>query len=298
MSQYVDIKSISALHHLYGIARPAHPLITRIDLQQVHRHKLEPDTLYRLGFYTIFYKHLKGTLPYGKSRYDFEEGTLMFTAPNQVVAPTLDSPAVEGWGLCFHPDLLNRTHLGRTINSYSFFQYESNEGLHLSDEEKMILTDCINTIHREYSRPVDKHTEPLIINQLDSLLTYCDRFYDRQFITRAKVNKDIVQRFEALLTNYFSQDLTEAGLPDVKYFASRVNLSPNYLSDVLHRYTGKTTQEHIHLKLIETAKSLLWSTEKPISEIAYELGFAHPSHFTKLFKIKTGQTPLAYRQAS
>lgn len=297
-SQYVAIDSIVALHQLYGLASPQHPLISFIDLQRVSRKNLLPDTLYRLGFYTIYYKQTRGTLPYGKSHYDFDEGTLLFTAPHQVVAPVLDGPAPEGWGVFFHPDLLNRTPLGRQINAYSFFQYEANEALHLSEEENQIITACAKTIQREYSQHIDKHTNTLILSNLELLLNYSNRFYDRQFYTRAGVSKDLVQRFETLLNDYFAQDLTETGLPDVKYFAGKLHLSPNYLADVLARYTGKTTQEHIHLKLVDSAKSRLWGSEKSISEIAYELGFEHPSHFTKVFKAKTGQTPLAFRNAS
>jgi AraC-like DNA-binding protein len=205
----------------------------------------------------------------------------------------------EGWGLFFHPDLINGTSFAKKINEYSFFNYEANEALHISDDEKMILKDCVEKIEKEYSQNIDKHTQGLIVSNIELLLNYCDRFYDRQFLTRNKVNKDIVQRFEHLLNDYFAQDeLINAGLPDVKFFASHLNLSPNYLSDLLNRFTGKTTQEHIHLKLVDTAKSLLWSTEKSISEIAYELGFEYPSHFTKVFKTKTGLTPQQYRSAN
>ena len=205
----------------------------------------------------------------------------------------------EGWGLFFHPDLINGTSLGRKINEYLFFNYEANEALHISDDEKLILKDCIEKIEREYSQNIDKHTQGLIVSNIELLLNYCDRFYDRQFFTRSKVNKDIVQRFEHLLNDYFAQEqLIDAGLPDVKFFAAQLNLSPNYLSDLLNRYTGKTTQEHIHLKLVDTAKSLLWGAGKSISEIAYELGFEYPSHFTKVFKTKTGLTPQQYRNTN
>ena len=220
----------------------------------------------------------------------------MFTAPYQVVSPSPDTQIEEGWGLIFHPDLLNNSALGDKINSYSFFHYDVNEALHISEDEKLILSDCVEKIKKEYAQNIDKHTQVLIQNTIELLLNYCDRFYDRQFITRAKVNKDIVQQFEKALKDYFkNESLSELGLPEVKYFASALNLSTNYLSDLLKRYTGKSTQEHIHLQMTEKAKNLLWSSDKPISEIAYQLGFEHPSHFTKIFKMKTGKSPREYR---
>jgi len=235
-------------------------------------------------------------MKYGKGYYDFNEGSLMFTAPGQVIAPGPDVVVDEGWALFFHPDLIHGTDLGRKIHQYSFFNYETNEALHISEEEKLIIKDCVANIQREYSQNIDKHSQGLIVSNIELLLNYCARFYDRQFYTRAKVNSDVVQQFEKLLKDYFSQDtLIEMGLPNVKYFASKLNLSPNYLSDLLNKFTGKTTQEHIHLELIDKAKTLLWGTNNSISEIAYGLGFEHPSHFTKIFKTKTGKSPSEYR---
>ena len=299
-NKLVEIKSISDLYEFYGYAKPQHPLIAVIDLTKTDRsYRFNDETLYSLNFYTLFFKTFKGVLKYGKSHYDFDEGSLMFTAPYQVISASSDVQFKEGWGLFFHPDLLNRTELGRKIDNYSFFHYNSNEALHISEEEKKVTKDCLENIEREYSHNIDKHSQGLLVSNIELLLNYCNRFYDRQFFTRAKVNNDIVQRFETLLKEYFAQEtLIELGLPDVKYFASRLNLSPNYLSDLLNKYTGKTTQEHIHLKLTDKAKSLLWSTEKSISEIAYELGFEHPSHFTKIFKAKAGQTPKEYRNTN
>lgn len=296
-NQYVDIESISDLHGFYGYSKPKHPLITLIDLTQINIDNRPKDgTRYRLGFYSIFFKTGRGVLKYGKSHYDFDEGSLMFTAPYQVISPAVDLSLEEGWGLFFHPDILNRNELGSRISAYSFFQYASNEALHISDEEKEQIKGCLENIKREYSQNIDKHTLQLILSNIELLLNYCSRFYDRQFFTRAKVNNDIVQRFEKSLKEYFGQDtLIKVGLPDVKYFAAKLNLSANYLSDLLNKYTGKTTQEHIHLQLIDKAKSLLWGSEMSISEIAYELGFEHPSHFTKLFKSKIGQAPKVFR---
>lgn len=296
-NRYVDINTISELHAFYGCGKPQHPLITVIDLLAVNREHIPTDgSFYRLGCYSIFCKQFKGLLKYGRSHYDFSEGSLMFTAPHQVTATSRDIQIEEGWGLFFHPDLINNSPLGRKINDYSFFHYDVNEALHLSEEEKRTIGECVNNIKKEYAQNIDKHTQGLIQSNLELLLNYCNRFYDRQFFTRAHISNDTVERFEHLLKDYFSQDsLIEAGLPDVKYFATRLHLSPNYLSDLLNKYTGKTTQEHIHLQLVDRAKTLLWSSDKPISEIAYDLGFEHPSHFTKIFRNKTGQSPKAFR---
>ncbi|MDJ1466780.1 helix-turn-helix domain-containing protein [Xanthocytophaga flava] len=294
---YIDIESIAVVHRFYNCGTLQHPLITVIDLTETKPDRPKEEVYYRTAFYTVMCKRFEGTMKYGRSYYDFEEGSLMFTAPNQVIASSPDIQVSEGWGLFFHPALLVGTELGKKIHEYSFFQYDTNEALHISAEEKTILLDCLNKIKREYSQNMDKHTKSLIIDNLQVMLTYCNRFYDRQFFTREYVNHDIVQKFERMLIDYFAQEtLVEAGLPDVKYFASQLNLSPNYLSDLLNRFTGKTTQEHIHLQLVDRAKTLLWGTEKTISEIAYNLGFEHPSHFTKLFKSKIGISPKEYRQ--
>jgi AraC-like DNA-binding protein len=203
---------------------------------------------------------------------------------------------LEGWALFFHPDLLHAFPLGHKIHEYNFFHYEVNEALHVSDEEKHILLDVLAKIERECGQNFDRHTQGLILDNLQLLLNYCSRFYDRQFLTRAKPNADIVQRFERLLHDYFSRDsLIDAGLPDVKYFATELSLSPSYLSDLLTKHTGKTALEYIHLQMIDKAKSLLCGTAQSVSEIAYALGFEHPSHFTKIFKSKTGLSPRAFR---
>lgn len=293
---YIDIASISDLHDFAGYPSPKHPLISLIDNEAFYEHCPRDLAFFRFGFYTISCKRFKGVLKYGKGHYDFSEGSLMFTAPGQVISSSPDGQVEEGWALFFHPDLINTAELGKKIHQYSFFSYDVNEALHISEEEKRTIKDCVNKIEKEYSQNIDKHTLNLIVSNIELLLSYCDRFYDRQFYTRSKVNSDVVQQFEKLLNDYFAQDtLIETGLPNVKYFASRLNLSPNYLSDLLNRFTGKTTQEHIHLQLIGKAKSLLWGTDNSISEIAYELGFEHPSHFTKIFKTKTGKSPTAFR---
>jgi len=294
--KYIDILSISELHEFYRYGKPRHPLITIIDLGKAQPVRPAEEVYYRTAFYLIMCKRFKGQLKYGRTYYDFAEGSLMFTAPNQVVAASPDIQDVEGWGLFFHPDLIAASPLGQKIDQYSFFHYDTHEALHVSDEENRILVDVLDKIGREYEQHIDKHTHILINDNLQLLLNYCERFYDRQFLTRNKVNNDIVTRFERLLKDYFSQDtLPDKGVPEVKIFAAALNLSPSYLSDMLKRYTGKTTQEHIYLVLIDKAKSLLWGTTASVSEIAYQLGFEHPSHFTKLFKMKTGVSPSDFR---
>jgi len=294
---YIDLQSISQLHQMVNYTPPKHPLVSVIDHADFYRYRPKTNDFYRFGFYTISCKKFKGILKYGKGHYDFDEGSLMFTAPGQVLAPGPDVVVEEGWALFIHPDLLHGTDLGRKIHQYSFFNYEVDEALHISEDEQLIIKDCVTNIEKECSRNIDKHSQGLIVSNIELLLNYCTRFYDRQFFTRAKINSDVVQQFEKLLKDYFAQDtLIEVGLPNVKYFASRLNLSPNYLSDLLNKFTGKTTQEYIHLEMIDKAKSLLWSTNDSISEIAYGLGFEHPSHFTKLFKMKTGKSPSGYRQ--
>jgi len=294
--KYLDLQSISDLHKLVKYAAPKHPLISVIDHTDFYRRRPKEDVFYRFGFYTISCKKFEGMLKYGKGYYDFGEGSLLFTAPGQVIAPGPDVTVDEGWALFVHPDLIYGTDLGKKMHQYTFFNYEANEALHISEEEKLIIKDCVAKIEREYSQNIDKHSQGLIVSNIELLLNYCNRFYDRQFYTRAKVNSDVVQQFEKILKDCFSNNnLIETGLPNVKYFASRLNLSPNYLSDLLNKFTGKTTQEHIHLELIDKAKSLLWGTNDSISAIAYGLGFEHPSHFTKIFKSKTGKSPSGYR---
>ncbi len=294
--RYIDVKTISEIHELWGCGRPRHPLVTVIDLTKYQFRGARSGSVYRLDFYTIFCKKFHGVLGYGRSYYDFSEGSLMFTAPGQATTPVTAPHVEEGWALFFHPDLIHHSQLGKNIGQYSFFNYESNEALHVSEEEKLSLLDCVIKIEQECGQQIDKHTQTLIQNNIEMLLNYCSRFYDRQFYTRERVNTDVVQAFEKLLKDHFAQDsLINSGLPGVKSFAEQLHLSPNYLSDLLQKFTGKTTQEHIHLQLIDKAKSLLWSTGMSVSEIAYTLGFENPPHFTRLFKQKTGYSPSGYR---
>lgn len=294
--KYVDIQSISALHEFFRYEKPLHPLISIVDLARIDRSHRVPEDVYRLNLFSVSCKKLKGLMKYGRTTYDFSEGSLMFTAPNQVLYPDLDIQVVEGWGVYIHPDFLQVNLRARKLTEYSFFGYDTNEALHISEVEKDILEDCVRNIQREIGTNLDKHSYNLILSNLELFFAYCMRFYDRQFLTRTKSSHDTVQKFDRLLTDYFNQEsLIGKGLPDVKYFASALSLSTNYLADLLNKYTGKTTQEHIYFQLIDKAKSLLWSTEKTISEIAYDLGFEHPSHFTKLFKRRTGISPRNFR---
>jgi AraC family transcriptional regulator, transcriptional activator of pobA len=290
---FIDVESVSELHKLFGVDKPKHPLISIIDLS-TRRHTRLESISYRLGIYMVFCKKHPEPLQYGRSYYDFSEGLLMFTAPGQVVTSNPNAIAEEGWGLFFHPDLINVGPLGRKIKEYGFFHYEANEALYISEEETSTLLGCLDNIRKEYSQNIDKHSNDLIRTNLDLLLNYCSRFYERQFYTREKISTDTVQQFEKLLKDYFTQDpLT---LPNVGHFAAQLHLSPNYLSDLLQRFTGKTTQEHIHLQIVDVAKSLLLGTSQSVSEIAYTLGFEHLSHFTRLFKHKTGHAPSDYRR--
>jgi AraC family transcriptional regulator, transcriptional activator of pobA len=296
--EYLDIKSISELHDFFHYEKPLHPLITVVDLAKVDRSHRKPEVAYRLNLYAVACKKIEGSFKYGRTSYDFSEGSLMFTAPNQVLSPGIENK-VEGWAIYIHPDFLHANSRGQKLTSYSFFGYDTNECLHISDAEKKVLEECLENIRREISMNLDTHSHNLILTNLELMLSYCSRFYDRQFLTRVKASNDIVSKFDKALNDYFMQDiLIESGIPDVKYFAAQLNLSANYLSDLLNKYTGKSTQEHIHLKLIDKAKSMLWSTEDSITEIAYHLGFEHPSHFSKLFKTKTGFSPKEYRNSN
>jgi AraC-like DNA-binding protein len=237
-------------------------------------------------------------LKYGCNYYDYQEGTLVFTAPGQIVGigskPEAAMP--KGWGLLFHPDLIRGTSLGQNIKKYTFFSYEANEALHLSEKERQTVVDCLNNIVHELSLSIDKHSNILIADNIELLLNYCMRYYDRQFITRSLVNKDILGRFETLLNNYFhSEAVHTKGLPTVKYCADQLHLSPNYFGDLIKKETGKSAQENIKLKVMLLARERIFDRSKTLSEIAYELGFKSPQHFSRMFKKETGQTPNEYR---
>ncbi|MCG8332705.1 MAG: helix-turn-helix transcriptional regulator [Chitinophagales bacterium] len=301
MNQLFNIKSISELHRILGCPPPKHPAISFLNFAEMNVATDISETIKaNTDFYIISLKAAQGSMKYGRNHYDFEEGTLLFTAPNQVLSPSNlieDMDDTCGWSLFFHPDLLYHSDLGKKISQYSFFTYEANEALHLSEDEKSKILDCIGNITEEYNQNIDQHSQDLILSNLELLLNYCRRFYDRQFYTRRKYNKDIVVQIERLLLEYFNSDKPGLlGLPSVKYCAEQVNLSPNYLSDLLKKETGKNTKEHINYYLLEKAKALLLSSELNINEIAYDLGFEYSKSFGKLFKKKVGITPKEYRK--
>lgn len=299
------MKPIIQLHNISDITnfvrtKTNHPLVAVVDFSKADEY-IEDGTRISADFYSIMFKnYCVNKLRYGRQSYDFQEGSLICIAPKQVL--TMDNEIEKradmmGWGLFFHPDLLRGTSLGEKIHEYTFFNYETSEALHLSDKEKNILFDCIQKIEIELQENIDHHSQNLIVSNIELFLNYCMRYYGRQFLTRKVSNHDTIVKIEHLIKSHFhSQDLKETGLPSVKYLADAVNLSPSYLSDLLKKETGMTTQDHIHYHLIETAKNILNNTDHSVSEIAYSLGFEYPQYFSKLFKQKTGQTPLEYRK--
>jgi len=273
-----------------------HPLVNIVDLSKADARQNRRSNY---GFYAVFLKEIKcGDLHYGCNHYDYEEGTLVFVGPGQVVGVENNGELYQpkGQALVFHADLLRGTSLGRHITEYNFFSYEVHEALHLSESERKIIYDCYDKIRHELQRGIDKHSKMLIVSNIELLLNYCVRFYDRQFITRENVNKGILQKFEELLNGYFNSDKPkEIGLPSVNYCADQLNLSANYFGDLIKKETGKSAQEYIQLKTMDIAKEKIFDTSKSVSEIAYELGFKYPQHFTRSFKQHTGFTPVDYR---
>ena len=252
------------------------------------------------NFYTVFLKEIKcGDLKYGISNYDYEEGTLVFLAPGQVIGSHGDEYyQPKGLALVFHADFIRGTSLGRHMNEYSFFSYSTNEALHLSERERQIILDCFSKINYELEHAVDKHSKKLIVTNIELFLNYCVRFYDRQFITRENTVKGILEKFETLLNNFFASDKPQTvGLPSVAWCASELNLSPNYFGDLIKKETGKSAHEFIQLKLIDVAKERIFDTKKSVSEVAYGLGFKYPQHFSRVFKQSVGMTPQEYRSS-
>jgi len=273
-----------------------HPLVSVIDFS-----KAAPRQRSRMffGFYTIILKDVKcGDLVYGRNTYDYQEGTLVFMAPGQVagVNSNYEPFQPKGYGLVFHPDFIHGTSLGRHIQEYSFFGYQSNEALHLSETERKIVLDCFSKIEYELEHAIDKHSKKLIVTNIELFLNYCVRFYDRQFITRDNAHEGALERFENLLNAYFESDKPQSlGLPSVAWCADQVHLSSNYFGDLVKKETGRSAQEYIQAKLMDVAKEKIFDRNKSVSEVAYELGFKYPQHFTRLFKQRVGQTPNEYR---
>ena len=283
-------------YNVFNNKETLHPLVSVIDMSKADPRK--GSNMY-FGFYTVFLKEVKcGDLRYGRHTCDYQEGTLVFIAPGQVVSvddtTTVYQP--KGYALVFHPDLIHGTSLGRHIQDYTFFSYQSNEALHLSERERKLVLDSFSKIEYELEHANDKHSKRLIVSNIEMLLNYCIRFYDRQFITRENIHKGILERFENLLNEYFQTDKPHTnGLPSVAWCANELNLSASYFGDLIKKETGKTAQEYIQAKIIDVAKERIFDQHKSVSEIAYELGFKYPQHFTRLFKQWVGQSPNEYR---
>ncbi|MDN3579642.1 helix-turn-helix domain-containing protein [Mucilaginibacter flavus] len=294
------IKSISEYHRLMKLDQPAHPLISVISFEDIKRLADDSPQSLTLDFYSIALKrNFNGKIRYGQQEYDFDEGVMIFISPGQVFSiEAYEELKHVGWLLLIHPDYLWNTPLAKSIKQYEYFSYSVNEALHLSEKEEAMLAGIMQNIEREYHATIDQFSQSVIAAQLELLLTYADRFYHRQFITRKITNHKILNRLEDLLTGYFQSDtLTTNGLPTGSYIAEALNVSPNYLSVMLKVLTGQSTQQHIHDKLIDKAKEKLSGTDLSVSEIAYELGFEHSQSFSKLFKSKTNLSPLEFRQS-
>jgi AraC-like DNA-binding protein len=295
------IKSISEFHQLRRLPKPEHPLISLINVETVKTSPEEAPVNIMFDFYSIALKrNFAGKIRYGQQEYDFDEGLMSFMAPGQVFRIEIDHQQAlkqSGWMLLVHPDFLWNTPLAKTIKQYEFFDYSANEALFLSEKEEATIAGILQNIGQEYRSNIDKFSQSVIIAQLELLLTYAERFYHRQFITRKITNHFLLDRLETLLADYFNgDDLIKKGLPGVQYIANSLNVSPGYLSGMLKVLTGQSTQQHIHEKLIEKAKEKLSTTGLSVSEIAYGLGFEHPQSFNKLFKAKTNLSPLEFRQ--
>lgn len=292
----ITINSISELYKLAELPKPKHPLVGLIRLDDVSA-PIDGSISLVLNLYTISLKRcIESKLKYGQNYYDFDEGVLAFMEPGQVISNGGDNYQAKGWWLVFHPDLIRNYPLMKSIKNYGFFSYAVNEALHLSEEEELMMETLFKNIEAEYNHSIDQYSQDVLVAQLELLLNYSNRFYNRQFITRKTAHHDLLSKVESLLDDYFnSNQMVEQGLPSVQYFSERLNVSPNYLSDLLRSHTGQSTQQHIHNRMIEKAKEALTTTHLSISEIAYQLGFEHPQSFSKFFKSKTTVSPLEYR---
>lgn len=296
MDQIINLENVDQYNNLYGL-ETLHPLISVVDLTRAT--KIVNHIRMHYGIYALFLKQTKScNILYGRTSYDYQEGTIVSFAPGQTVGVDMieDEVAPQVYGIIFHPDLIRGTSLGKSIKAYTFFSYAVNEALHLSEAERGIVMDCLKKISIELEHGIDKHSKTLIAMNIELLLSYCMRFYERQFITRSNANRDALTKFEELLDDYFQSGLSmQAGLPTVKYFADKICLSSNYFGDMVKKETGKTPQEHIQEKVIELAKEHIIGTDETVSEIAYTLGFQYPQHLCRLFKKRMGCTPNTYR---
>lgn len=292
----LNIETVTEYDDMLGV-ETLHPLVSVIDLSKARPMRHMRHTF---SFYVVFLKDEKNCdLIYGRQRYDYQKGSVVCLAPGQVIGieDTGEDFQPKGYALCFHPDLIRGTNLGRNMKDYSFFSYEVNEALHLSDRERRTFIDCLMKIQEELEHSIDRLSRRLISNNIELLLNYCLRFYERQFVTRQDANRDILTRFEALLDRYFTGDnALQHGLPTVKYCASELCLSPNYFGDLIKKETGKTALDYIRHKIISLAKEQLLIPSNTVSSVSYRLGFQYPQHFTRVFKKATGMTPNEYRR--
>ncbi|SDS53119.1 Helix-turn-helix domain-containing protein [Mucilaginibacter mallensis] len=301
--QLFRFHTITEYHRAAGLPKPAHPLISLVHMDDLNRPLAESSFSLTYDFYSISLKRMKNAkFKYGQQASDFDEGVLFFMSPGQVFGMDIDKGSVlhrpEGWIILIHPDFLWNTSLAKTIKQYEFFSYSVYEALYLSDKEETMLTTLAQNIEQEYHANIDRFSQSVIIAQLELLLTYSERFYQRQFITRKIASHEILIKLEDMLTNYFNSGaLAQKGLPSVTYIAENLNISPGYLSGLLKSLTGQNTQQHLHNKLIELAKEKLSTTNLSVSEIAYELGFEHLQSFSKLFKTKTSISPMEFRHS-
>ena len=296
MDSIAKLENVQDYNRILG-TETLHPLVSVTDLSEL---KAIPHGRKEFGFYCVFFKELDcGTILYGRSRYDYQAGTMLFISPGQVVGVEDGGETLnpKGWVLMFHPDLLYGTPLARRMKDYSFFSYSSDEALHMSEREKQIILNCFREIREEVEHPVDKHTKQIVASNIETMLNHCVRFYERQFITREISNHSIIDRFQKLLHEYLNSELPKTnGLPTVQYCADKVCLSPNYFGDLIKKETGKTASEPIQLAVMAKVKEQLTETDKYISEIAFDLGFNYPHHLSRSFKKITGVTPGEFRQ--
>lgn len=294
------IQSITELHALLTIPPPEHPLVSVIDFSEITCFSDESLRSVSYHFYCIALKKgFRGKMQYGQNFYDFDEGVMTFFAPGQVVTTDLaENVSLSGWWLVVHPAFINSSSLTRRINDYGYFSYAVNEALHLSEKEEKLVGTIMENIRQECGASIDLHGQEIILSHIDLLLSYCNRFYSRQFITRKQGGDDLLSRLDVVLSAYFERDsIQEKGIPTVQHVADELHVSAHYLSDMLRTLTGQNTQQHIHNKLIDKAIALITTSSLSISEIAYQLGFEHSQSFNKLFKQKTNQTPLSFRRS-
>lgn len=297
--EILHVRSISQLHELFGFEKPTHPLISIIDVSKWRIPESFVGVKSTSSLYSIALKDKSCGLLYGRNAYDFNEGVLIFTAPDQVqsVSKAQELDEIHGWMLFFHPDLIRHTALGKVIEDYRFFSYDVHEALHLSDTEQKTITDCVHLIEAEIAERIDNHSQTVIASSLELLLNLSRRYYERQFNTRSAQHSDVVSQFNLLLNAYYkSGKFTVTGIPSIEYFSNEIHLSPNYLSDLLKKETGYSAKDQINNFIVEKAKTLLLSESEPVSQIAYMLGFNYPHYFSRLFKSKTNMTPQEYRK--